>query len=109
MAEGDYTIVPPIIFDATQHYLDPESVKRTACGINFTDKDWTTDDAAEHHHICWQCFIVGDLHDEVKQLRKVVDAAYEWKEDPESGPLRGRLSEALAAYEEWSNPDFEIE
>jgi hypothetical protein len=50
------------------------------------------------------------MHNEIGQLQKVVEAALAWKEDPDSGPLRGRLSEALDFYCEWySGPDFEFD
>jgi hypothetical protein len=105
--------VPPIIFDDTKHYVDNDmdSLRMTACGINFTEKDWTSVEEEVHpRRFCWQCARVGGMHNEIGQLQKVVEAALAWKEDPDSGPLRGRLSEALDFYCEWySGPDFEFD
>jgi hypothetical protein len=102
-----YIEVPPIIFNDTQHYVAPDKIAKTACGILYEAEDWTTEGTA--HHFCWQCMKVGNLYEEIKQLRKVLDAAVAWREDPDAGPQRGALANAIEFFHTWESGDFGLE
>ena len=68
---------------------------RTGCGILF---DADTPIEEESSKYCGVCSRVIHLYYIIKFQGTVVDAAIKWEEDPDSGPLRGALSEALAQY-----------
>jgi hypothetical protein len=104
-----WTEVPPIFFKDTQHYLSPNTIKQTACGILYEGEDWTIERPKDAKHICWQCIIVGALHEDIKQLMKVFEAASAWVEDPDSGSRRGALAAAVENYRNFMEEDIEFE
>jgi hypothetical protein len=108
VSDGAWLETPPVIFDGTKHYLDADSIKRTACGITLNDQTWVVD--GNPPGFCWQCVHVNHLNERIKWQDEVLEAVEAWDQNPESGPVRGALAAAWEKYRRYRDfQEFGIE